>query len=498
MAFENSQAFGFESKQLVSTNQFESTCRLEVNSDKPIKRVVCVYALAKLVSSEKIDGGINFSGRTAYQVVYQTEEGALASAISYVDWQDKIASFSYDNFYIYPKAVENTVTGFSANEVAISTLMNIEVYSVVTEKVAGVEGLTEDYICEEKNYEYNRAVNTISENFNEVVEQEISTKLDDILYYTGSVKLNSVTPGIDTITLEGEVNVLTYALENNNVTLINKTIDFKQEIASLSTAVNNIVDASVDLAELKVSLSVSDIDQKSNLIYSVELSAYCSVFSKESITVVEDAFSVKKETLSNREGLVKTSFVNCGNFTDSVSGGFEVDKEVDELLFISSASGTITDIIPNEQGVTLNGAVQVTAVCESESKEAVLLSGMIPFTITIADANIDDVFNTKVKINSSKLRGQKEIEIIAEVFVEYKKYNKEFVSYISSIEEIGDRPETAAGIRVYIVREGESLFGVAKTMSVRPEEILKQNPNIQGELTDGTRLIVYTPLDINF
>ena len=108
------------------------------------------------------------------------------------------------------------------------------------------------------------------------------------------------------------------------------------------------------------------------------------------------------------------------------------------------------------------------------------------------------MFNTKVKINSSKLRGQKEIEIIAEVFVEYKKYNKEFVSYISSIEEIGDRPETAAGIRVYIVREGESLFGVAKTMSVRPEEILKQNPNIQGELTDGTRLIVYTPLDINF
>ncbi len=122
----------------------------------------------------------------------------------------------------------------------------------------------------------------------------------------------------------------------------------------------------------------------------------------------------------------------------------------------------------------------------------------MPFTITISDASKTDLFDIKVKINNSKLHGKKDVEIIAELFVEYKKYSKEFVSFVSSIEEMEDKTPSASAIRVYIVKEGESLFNVAKALSVRPQDILTQNPSLDGNVCEGTRLVIYSPLDIDF
>ncbi len=375
MAYENPQAFSFESKQLVNTEQFESSCRLDIASDKPIKKVVSVNALPKIVSSEKVAESLNFSGRTFYQVVYETEEGALSSVVAYIEWQDKISDFAYDNFYLCPKIAENTVTGFSANELAISSLVNVEVYSVVSEKISSVVGLSDDYVTEEKSYECNRAVNTVSEVFNEVAEQEINLKVDEVLYTNSEVKLNHVTAGIDTITLEGEVFATVYTTANGAISAVNKTIDFKQEIAALSTMPNYLVEANVNLNELKVTATVSDIDQKTNLIYSIELSVNATIFSHETINVVEDTFSVNKVINANHECLVKTTFNGDGTYGETISGGFEADKDIEELLLITSASAEISDICQNEQGCTLCGAIDISAFGINENKENVKIEG---------------------------------------------------------------------------------------------------------------------------
>ena len=54
MAFEKQQAFTVESKRNVKSDQFESTLRIEVQPEKPVKRVLSVNAMAKIASREKV------------------------------------------------------------------------------------------------------------------------------------------------------------------------------------------------------------------------------------------------------------------------------------------------------------------------------------------------------------------------------------------------------------------------------------------------------------
>jgi len=498
MAFENSQAFNIESKKMVSTEQFESSCRLEVSADKPIKKVVSVYALPKIVSNEKIAENVAFSGKTSYQVIYETEEGNLVSALSDVEWNENITNIAYNTIFLNVKAQENTITGVSNTEIMISTLLNVEVFAIVSESVASVKELSDDYVKEEKTYEYERVVNTINESFNEVVEQEISNKVDELLYYTGNVKLKNVIAGIDTVTFEGEANIVVNLVENGSLISVNKVIDIKQEVAALSVVPNCLVDASLNLTGLKVTASVSEIDQKTNLIFAIEVGVNAVIYSKETMAVVEDAFSVKQETNVNSECVLKENYEGEGYYFDNINASFHADKEVYELSFVSNAKAHITDIKSEEKGVIVSGGVEVNLVALNEIKENILVAGFIPYSINVPEASLNDKFEIEVDIKSFKLRGQNDIEITAELFVVYKKYQDEYITFINNIEENEEREQSNAAIRVYIVKDGEGLFDVAKTLCVKPEDILAQNPIVQDGLVGGMRLIVYSSLNVNF
>lgn len=497
MAFDNSQAFMVESKKLVGTEQFESTCRLDVQAEKAIKKVISVSALPKITSSEKVGDNIDFSGRTSYQVVYESEEGGLASVVAAIEWQNK-TSMVYDNYYLCPTITENTVTGFSSNEIAISSLVNIDMYSVLQDKIMPVSNLSPDYVLAEKTYEYQKLINTVTENFNEVAEHEYNGKLEEVLYYSGDVRLKNAVAGIDSITLEGEINISVHALDAGRIVSINKVVDFKQEMASLSVVPNNLVDATVRLNDLKVTASVNETDNKTNLIMSIELGVYALVFNKESMTIVQDAFSLQNQTNSNYECVNVESFEGQGAILDTVTGTFETEKDIYELCFINRAEAVVSEINTSEQGVNIVGAIEIDAVCETETREKIKVQGVVPFNIETSEINKEDKIDIEARITASKLRGQREIENIIELCVNYKKQASEYISYLSQIEEIGEAKENLSAIRVYVVKEDEDLFSVSKALSVRPELIVSQNPEVAESLIAGTRLVIYSKLDINF
>ena len=496
MAFENSQAFVVESKKMVGKEQFENLCRLEVQAEKPIKKIIHVSANPKIVSSEKIGENINFSGRTAFNVVYETEEGALSSLNAVVEWQNSTTCLE-DNYYICPSIQESVVSGFSANEVAVSSLVNIEVYAVKQEKITPLANLS-DYVVKENTYEYQKLVNTAKEAFNEVVEQEYSGKLEEVLYYNGNVKLKSVTAGIDNICVEGEIEVSTYALENGRIVSLTKSAEFKQELGALSVVPNNAVDATIRLNDLRVSASVNETDNKTNLIISAEIDIYALVYSKETMTIVEDAFSINKETNVTYECVSVDSFGGQGSLLDTAVGSFETDKDIYEICFAVSSNSDISEVKEENSSVSITGATFVDFVCETETREKVKVQGVIPFLISSSEISSKDEFEVVSKVTSSKLRGQREIEVVVEINLLYKKGNTTFVTYLSQIEEVGDKKEASSAIKVYVVKENEDLFSVSKAMLVRPEVIVAQNATLCEDLHEGSRIVVYNGLDINF
>lgn len=496
MAFENSQAFIVESRKKEGIKQFESTCRIEVQAEKPVKRVLSINALPKIMSSEKVMDSVSFLGRTSYQIVYQTEDNKLVSVQTNIDWQDKI-DFGAENFVLQCKIIDNVVSDFSSMEISITSLIEVDLNSVNEEKISPVTGLTDDYVLLEKNYDFQRKVNEVKENFIEVIEEQVPYKIQEVLNYNSNVYLKNVSAGIDSITLEGDISLDINVLTKDGVIKITKQNSFRQEFSALSVVPNNLVDASVNLTDIKVVVSANETDDKTDLIATLELQARAIIYIIDQINVIEDAFSIKKETVSTGECVCVENFLSDGYYQDTLNGIFDCERDYDKLLFISSQKAIVKNTSDNEEGITLLGDLVIDAVCEVEG-ENVKISGVVPFSLNVPELKKEDKYDLITRIISSRLSNQKTIEVSIEIFVRYKKYSKEFVTFISSIDELEDKEVSDSAIRVIVTREGEDLFSIAKANSIKPEELCKQNPGVEDGVNAGMRLIVYTPLDTNF
>jgi len=492
MAFENSQTFAFESKKKVDTYQFASTCRVEVQEGKQIKKVVCTKAMPKMMYSEKSEGAISFSGKTAYQVMYQTEEGELASVFSEIEWQDKIDYLGNDTYFLCPRIVENTITGFSSSEVQISSLIEVNIYAIDSNKVASVVNLTPDYVTKQRNVEYQKLVNSINQTFTEVHEEDINQKVDQVLLYDAEVVLKNATAGIDSITLEGQIYISTYILNEGIVQLLNKTIDFKQEMAMLSVVPNNILETEIALNMLKVTANVNQTDKQTNLVYSMELAVNVVAFSKDYADIIEDAFSTQKEIAISSQCVENSVLQEQNSYSVNVNGSVDLNREdIDMLCIVNSVQASVTENAPT----LIKGVVELNAVALTENNEYVKIEGIIPFSVEKTDSY--EELNVSARVVSYKLRG-KEIEVTLELNIKYKKQTIEYIPYLSSIEEKEQKQQNQSAIRVYITSDSEDLYKVAKAMNVRPETIASQN-NIEGEhISQNSRLVVYSPLDIEF
>ncbi len=491
---ENTQAFTFESKRQMTVDQFENAVRIEATAEKPVKKVLFVTATPKIVSSEKVGETLNYTGKTAYNVVYESEEDGLVSCLAESEWTNK-TTLKEDTYFLKPVAAENTVTGTSATEILLSTLVNVEVSALVSEQVVSVEGLDESYVALAKVHEYQKAINTASDNITEVAEEEVNQKLDDIVYSTGDVRLISATAGIDTVTLEGQVQVNAYGLAEGKVVAFSKTLDFKQEIGALSSLPSHKVEASVYLSQLKVTASVNE--EKTTLIYSCEVHADAVVYSTESATVIEDAFSLCKNLNVGRSCVQEVTYEGFGSQTNNVVGTFETENALDELYFAYQPSVVQGEVKKAENGLEASGFVEVSLLAKAEGGELVTISGSVPYLINV-EKNANDGLELSAMVTNVRLRSATEVEVTAAINASYHNTKTDYVSSVCEIEEVEDKPQKTSAIRVYVVKENEDLFAVAKNLNMRPDAILAQNPGLDEGVEAGTRVVVYSQLSANF
>lgn len=496
MAYENSQAFLHEGKILTGVEQFENTCRIDVQSDKPIRKIISIKALPKITASEKVSDEVEVSGRTNYQIVFESDDNVITSSSSYVEWQHKIAS-EYEVNFLVPSIISNEIISFSTNEIAILTTININKYSIVSEKLSTVENLPEHYVVKQNTYDCQRIINSVSQSFNEVLEQENTSRISEILNYSAVVNVKSVSALIDAIAVEGEVLVDVVAKEGDDVVSINKVVDFKQELSMLSVVPNNIVDADVYLSDLKVTISAGDSEEKTNIIYSPELTVNAVAYSKEQVSVVEDAFSLKKQTLMTRECVNALSYENSITIKETISGAIDIQTDVDSVCFVLDSKIKEVAFEQKEDSLNINGVVNLDVLTALDSGERTKIEGGFQFSINVPEVKESSSITVSSRVESCKLRGGK-IEVVCEILGKATNQTGEYISFVSSIEELEDKELDNSAIVVRVVKEGETIFDVAKELSVSPEELVNQNPTLEDGIEEGMRLVVYSPLVLDF
>lgn len=497
MAFENSQAFFFESTSLLGVEQFESSARAEVSLDKPIKKVVSVSAKAKITNIDKNGESTNCNGKTLYQVVYQGENNQLYSALVENEWTHSLKN-TLDNSTVSVKVLENTLTASSSTEVAISSILVFEIYAVKAEKVAPIDNLPESYVQKTEEVEFYNVVGQVNQIVSEVSECEVEGKVQEVVYYDGVVNLKSVQAAIDTVSFEGQAYVTINTIVNDSLVQVSKVIDFKQEVNCLSALPNNVVDASAALGLLKCTASVNETDNKTNIVIALDINLRATVYNVETKTILVDAFSTQCYTECVRECVAISSYNSQEVVNQTLSATIKQDNLVKQLCFITSLKPVVTDFEKNEQKQYVKGNVEAKYIVKLENNDYYEQTSFIPFVVEFEQTKVDDVFDLSLKLNNARLNSQNEVEISYDVMAVAKKYQDHYISYLANLVETEQKEQSDCGIKVLITRKGEDLFAVSKALSVRPEVVLEQNPNLEENFEPNTRIVVYSRLDANF
>ena len=249
---------------------------------------------------------------------------------------------------------------------------------------------------------------------------------------------------------------------------------------------------------VKVTASVSDIDEKTNFVYSIEISACVTVFATDTATLTEDTFSTQKELNVSYECLEYETRKEMILAKDTVSVSASASQDAEELVLITAPEIEVTDKVQSENSLMITGAFKAEMIYLNENSESNVNSLMTGVSFEVLGASLQDEIEVNVKVLSAKLRSQKEVELTLEIATKTLPKEIGFMNFVNALEEKEDKQKNNSAIRVYVTREGEDLFAVSKSISIKPEVILEQNPNIDEKFVAGTKLIIYSPLDINF
>ena len=86
-----------ETKEIVGSNQFAVTGKVEIPSDKPLQKLLSANVYSGVVNSELIDTTLSFAGKMQIAVTYLSTENIIEEISAFIDYNSSMV-VGIDNY----------------------------------------------------------------------------------------------------------------------------------------------------------------------------------------------------------------------------------------------------------------------------------------------------------------------------------------------------------------------------------------------------------------
>ena len=283
------------------------------------------------------------------------------------------------------------------------------------------------------------------------------------------------------------------------------SLPFVRKLECSGSSAGQIPDVDVRMGAVSLS-AVPDSDGEERVLrVEAQLSLHIRLYEEETVEILEDFYSpgreimpVKKE--ESYESLVTRNYSKC-----RTSERIRMKKGAQGMLQFCHSQGEvrIDEVTMTEQGVQVEGAVQVTLlyVTADDSVPFAVLQGDVPFSHLIeadgVNKNCRCTLNTGLEQLSAAMIDSEEIEVKASVSLHAFVAENHRYGFVVNIEEREPdlkKLQEMPGIVGYLVQPGDRLWDIAKGFKTTPEKIKEWNQLEEGELKAGTRLMILKTL----
>ncbi len=474
--------------------QTQSVVECRLTGVGEIGAVLATRATATLVGAEAADGEVRYNGKVVLGIVYEDGEKNVCR-------MERGAEFSH-------RALNERVTPSCAPRVELQVLSStvkregasLYVSCVVEADITLCGGSNIDYlsggdllVCQKSTQKILRE-EYCSGQF-ETVDEFETEFVGDVLMHGESVHLQHVSATAGALTVSGEVAVNVCVLKDDGPDNYERLLPFRAEIPCDAASAGMLCHASVCVQSANVLLSADEDRNKSKLSLEVTLSVAGTLYIEDEILCVADAFSPQYNLHLTRETLSFETIKDVLRFTERVNGVASLSAPIDyscalKALVLQRAEA---DCRVNGDGAEeLQGVVSATLILTESDGSHRSVVVQLPFSLPLkTDIKGRKEVSALVCGMSVRQKREGEVEVEATLKFAVNIFEKKEISYISTLQSGEKIIPSDSAFSVFLPREGDGLWEIAKSLRQPPEEVAASNPDMTFPVKKGERIIVY-------
>lgn len=496
MAFNNSIT-KVAKKGLVKVVESKVNGRVSVSEEKVIEKTLDGMGSVSVLNDEKLGENIVFSG-VARIMAYYLDGGKNINAEELsLDFNEKVVVGDVESTAFISTIKSIKVVKESEKSLGVTVIVETKIYGVLTEEVNVLGGEEEGFFAENKNINIDKLTAYTNTGFT------VSNTLDDIknkdsvLGVSSHLMVNRVVAFDNYVTVDGSVIIDYLVRAEDQIKKLQKSIDFTEEVPVLNMTPNTKLDYMVYSKGVLLS---DGQEEGASLILDINIGVAIWGFVEETVNIISDAFSEDKLVSLTYSNLTHYDVMETKPFSEkkSLVVSQENKRRIDDIIFVKDCFiSKINEIKQSDGAVDINGEVKILVVYKNYDADETFSEMLVSnFDLSIQTETISDNDGVEVivkpRVTNYKNKAGKELTVFLDFdgTISFSKENTE--QYVLSMEIKEDLPKNRSSIVLYKPKNGESVFEIAKKLSVSPDVVLTQNPQLQdGEVS---QIVVYRKL----
>ena len=499
-------------KRFITTLQQKVSTNISSPTDVKIAKMLSLKTQPTIENVEVFNGGFKASLNVEYEAVVCLENGEIVCS----EKQQTTTQVTYENSVISSNSavkiipcVMDSETTISQGEVNVNSLVNLEVFvesddccfcpPVVDESI---NVKTQDSkVCTNKGKIFAKGL----------IKGEVSVdnKFRKIIFssYTGYLKGYDIKTDYFVINGEMFANFLC-EYEDGQLKSFTKTFDFSEEIEQKGILAEDILQ--LDFTTLFKPNTNLVVGSNGETIIDIEMPYVLrgDIYTCYNQETIVDAYDTSKEV-----NLTTESFDHCINkpsyfAEDKIIAGFNISEDAPRIERILGTAGeniSVVNTIVKNGEIILEGIASVGVIYYSEDEDGnkVLNSVVVdlPYSLNVNNSEIkeNDIAIVDLKLGEISVKNKKgrELEVVANVYVTYCLATPTISAFTTNIAFGEEKASSPYALEIVVAKENETLWDIAKRLSIKEEQLISQNSDVVLPLSGGEKLVVFRGVNNN-
>ena len=322
----------------------------------------------------------------------------------------------------------------------------------------------------------------------------------DVLNVCPSVYIDRVEPMDNYAKITGYVNVITtYSTNGDNSTLRTHTtsFDFTQEVALTGITESSRIESVINIQYSNIALNTNIEADTTAITINMPLDYMGYVWNNKTIDVVSDLYSTTNMLTCNTVSFNTFEIDNPIVTSSRLSGMISLmDNEpaIDEILGVTCSNAVVAGTNLSGDTLSVDGVAYINVLYRNTDLGATFANMVqLPFSVDVrgVDANSMADVTAQLQNITAKARRGVEIEIMGDIIVNATMYRDGTQAVIDSVAIGEEKIDHDYCMSIYFAKSGDTVWDIAKKMSVSEDAILAQNQDLTLPIQEGERIVVY-------